>query len=45
MLTGFDFGTWLMQRQVRQQPAPRQQVALWVRMDVFDSLPIQDLLD
>lgn len=45
MLTGFDFGTWLMQRQVRIQPAPKQQVALWVRMDVFDSLPIEDLLD
>ena len=45
MLTGFDFATWLLQRQVRLQPAPKQQVALWVRMDVFDSLPIEDLLD
>jgi hypothetical protein len=45
MLTGFDFGTWLMQRQVRLQPLPQQQIALWVRMDVFDSLPIEELLD
>jgi hypothetical protein len=45
MLTGFDFGTWLLQRQVRLQPAPKQPVALWVRMDVFDNLPIEDLLD
>lgn len=45
MLTGFDSATWLMQRQVRIQPAARQQVALWIRMDVFDNLPIEDLLD
>lgn len=45
MLIGVDLLTWLMQRRVRLEPAPRQQVTLWVRMDVFDSQPITDLLD
>jgi hypothetical protein len=42
---GADFATWFFQRNVRVQPAPRQVVALWVRQDVFDSRPIEDLLD
>jgi hypothetical protein len=44
-MIGFDFLAWFLQRQVRVQPAPMQTVALWVRQDVFDSKPIEDLLE
>jgi len=44
-LVGLDFLTWFLQRRVRVAPVSGLAVTLWVRQDVFDSRPIEDLLD
>jgi hypothetical protein len=36
---GFDFISWWFQRQVRVQPVPAQEIVLWVRMDIYESVP------
>lgn len=43
-LLGADFLPWWLQRQTRTVAYPVQSVTLWVRQDVFESLPISDLL-
>jgi hypothetical protein len=43
-LLGADVLTWWLQRQTRSQPYPVQTVTLWVRQDVFEGVPIGDLL-
>ncbi len=44
-MVGLDFTTWFLQRRVRVEPSNGLSVILWVRQDVFDSRPIEDLLD
>ena len=43
-LLGVDVMPWWMQRQTRSKPYPVQTVTLWVRQDVFESVPVGDLL-
>jgi len=43
-LLGLDFLPWWMQRQTRSKPYAAQTVTLWVRQDVFESVPVTDLL-
>nr|MCU0476689.1 hypothetical protein [Anaerolineae bacterium] len=42
-LMGMDVLPWWMQRQTRIQPVPHQTVTLWVRQDVFESVPVTPL--
>jgi len=43
-LIGADVMPWWLQRQTRSKPYPVQTVTLWVRQDVFESVPVSDLL-
>jgi hypothetical protein len=40
-LRGFDFISWWFQRQTRTQPVPLQDVVLWVRLDIYESVPLE----
>ncbi|MEQ8673484.1 MAG: hypothetical protein RLP44_27390 [Aggregatilineales bacterium] len=39
VLNGFDFLPWLLSRDVRAEPGASDLMTLWVRQDVYDSVP------
>lgn len=43
-MIGLDFLTWIVQRNVRFEPSPWLSVTLWVRQDVFEHKPVENLL-
>lgn len=44
-LANQDVVTWFLQRNTRVVPPKHQAVVLWVRQDVFESVPVQDLFN
>lgn len=43
-LAGTDFLAWFLQRLVRPQDLPKEQVILWLRQDIFDGAPADNRL-